>query len=91
MNASPSRQGGVAALGLTLLLLFALLLGVAYVNRNLVFEQRASANQYRSTQAFEAAEAGLEWTLARLNDVRPIGADCLPTADPAPPRSASAT
>ena len=82
MNASPTRQGGVAALGLTMLLLFALLLGVAYVNRSLVFEQRASANQYRSTQAFEAAEAGLEWTLARLNDVRPIGADCLPSADP---------
>ncbi len=75
------REGGVAALALTMLLLFALLLGVAFVNRNLVFEQRASANQYRSTQAFEAAEAGLEWALARLNDPRRIGADCLPSID----------
>ena len=51
----------------------------------LVVETRASANQYRSTQAFEAAEAGLEWALARLNDDTPIGDDCLPSADPAAP------
>lgn len=75
------RVRGIAALALTMLLLFALLLGVAFVNRNLVFEQRASANQYRSTQAFEAAEAGLEWTLARLNDPGRIDADCLPSID----------
>ncbi len=75
------RERGVAALALTMLLLFALLLGVAFVNRNLVFEQRASANQYRSTQAFEAAEAGLEWSLARLNDPQRIAADCLPSID----------
>nr|MDQ2736884.1 hypothetical protein [Pseudomonadota bacterium] len=36
-------------------------------------------NQYRSTQAFEAAEAGLEWTLARLNDDTRLGDDCLPS------------
>ena len=75
------REHGVAALAVTLLLLFAMLLGVAFVNRNLIFEQRASANQYRSTQAFEAAEAGLEWALARLNDNRRLDANCLPTAD----------
>ena len=78
---SPARQRGVAALAVTMLLLFALLLAVGFVNRNLIFEQRASANQYRSTQAFEAAEAGLEWALAQLNDNQRIGADCLPTTD----------
>jgi hypothetical protein len=78
---SASRQHGVAALAVTMLLFFVMVLGVAFVNRNVVFEQRASANQYRSTQAFEAAEAGLEWALAQLNRNQRIGADCLPIAD----------
>ncbi len=76
-------QRGAAALVVTMLLVFAMLIVVAWANRNVVVEARASANQYRSTQAFEAAEAGLEWTLAKLNDGTPIGDDCLPSADPA--------
>ena len=68
-----------------MLLVFAMLIVVAVGNRNAVVETRASANQYRSTQSFEAAEAGLEWALARLNDDTPIGDDCLPSADPARP------
>jgi len=78
-------QRGTAALVVTLLLVFAMLIVVAVANRNAVVETRASANQYRSTQSFEAAEAGLEWALARLNDNLPIGDDCLPSADPAAP------
>lgn len=74
------RQRGAAALVVTMLLFFAMVLTAVFVNRNLVFEQRISANQYRSTQAFEAAEAGLEWALAQLNSAAPIGDDCLPTA-----------
>jgi hypothetical protein len=46
-----------------------------------VVEERASANQFRAAQAFEAAEAGLEWSLARLNDSDRIGADCLPSGN----------
>ena len=75
---SPRRQRGAAALVVTMMLFFAMVLAAVFVNRNLVFEQRTSANQYRSTQAFEAAEAGLEWTLAQLNSNAPIGDDCLP-------------
>ena len=77
------RQRGAAALVVTMLLFFAMVLVAVFVNRNLVFEQRSSANQYRSTQAFEAAEAGLEWALAQLNQNARLGADCLPSADPA--------
>ena len=76
-------QRGAAALVVTMLLFFAMLLVAVFVNRNLVFEQRASANQYRSTQAFEAAEAGLEWAQAQLNNPRRLGPDCLPTSDAA--------
>ncbi len=64
----PSRQYGAAALVVTLLMLFGVTLVAFFANRGMIFEQRTSANQYRSTKAFEAAEAGLEWAVARLND-----------------------
>ena len=78
-----SRQHGGAALIVTLMLFFAMALAALAVNRHLVFEQRSAANQARATQAFEAAEAGLEWAQAQLNSSQRIGADCLPSADPA--------
>jgi len=80
---APERsQRGAAALVVTMVLFFAMLLVAAFANRGLVFEQRASANQYRATQAFEAAEAGLEWALAELNNPQPLGADCRPSTAP---------
>lgn len=82
---SPPAQRGAAALIVTMVLFFAMLLAAAFANRNLVFEQRTSANQYRSTQAFEAAEAGLEWALAQLNSPTRVGADCLASTDAAAP------
>ncbi|HEV7912322.1 MAG TPA: pilus assembly PilX N-terminal domain-containing protein, partial [Albitalea sp.] len=75
------RQHGAAALVVTLVLFFVMTLVAGHAHRNHVFEQRASANQYRATQAFEAAEAGLEWAIAMLNDPRPIGSDCRPQDD----------
>jgi len=69
-------QTGAASLIVVMVLFFLMSLVAAYTSRNLIFEQRTSVNQYRSTQAFEAAEAGLEWALTMLNSGR-IGADCL--------------
>jgi Tfp pilus assembly protein PilX len=63
----PGRQRGAAALGVALILLFGITLIGFYTNRGMIFEQRTSANQYRSTLAFEMAEAGLEWVVGRLN------------------------
>ena len=77
------RQRGVAALAITLLLFFAMCLVAAYANRGLLFEQRAAANQYRAAQAFEAAEAGIEWAVAQLNQPQRIDGQCLPSADAA--------
>ncbi|WP_295636501.1 pilus assembly PilX N-terminal domain-containing protein [uncultured Methylibium sp.] len=71
-------QRGLGALGVALVLLFAMTMVAFFANRSLLFEQRSSANQYRSVQAFEAAEAGLEWATARLNDPRTIDAACRP-------------
>lgn len=78
------RQRGMATLVVVMILFFIISLVAAYTNRNLIFEQRTSANQYRSTQALEAAEAGVEWALALLNHQR-ITATCLTSAAPADP------
>jgi len=81
-RSSPKRQRGVAALVVVMMLFFIISLVAAYASRNLIFEQRTSANNYRSTQAFDAAEAGLEWAVAMLNGGR-IDDACASTADPA--------
>ena len=73
-------QRGAATLTLVLTLLGALLLATVFANRGLLLEARMAANQARSTVAFEAAEAGLEWTLAQLNSPARIGDDCRPDA-----------
>lgn len=76
------RQRGVASLVVVAVLFLILSLVAAYTNRNLIFEQRTAGNLHRSTQAFEAAEAGVEWALTMLNAGR-IDADCAPSASPA--------
>ena len=48
----PTR--GAATLIVVMLLFFIMSMVAAYTSRNLIFEQRTSANQYRSSQAFEA-------------------------------------
>jgi Tfp pilus assembly protein PilX len=73
-----SQHGG--SLVITLVLLGAMALVIAFANRNHLFEARASLNQYRSTQAFEAAEAGLAWGIAMLNDPRALNEQCMPGA-----------
>ena len=80
---SRHRQHGVAALFVTVMLCFAMVLAVAVAHRNVVVEEQRSANELRAASAFEAAEAGLEWALARINDPSRVGADCLPSGDAA--------
>lgn len=77
---APAR--GVAALTVVMILFFVMALVAAYTNRNLLFEQRISANSYRSTRALEAADAGVEWTVAMLNAGR-IDGNCRPTTNAA--------
>jgi len=75
------RQRGVAALFVTVMLCFAMVLAIAVAHRNVVVEEQRSANELRAASAFEAAEAGLEWALARINDSSRIGPDCLPSGN----------
>ena len=77
------RQRGAATLIVVMLLFFIISMVAAYTSRNLIFEQRTSANQYRSTQAFEAAEAGLDWAIAQLNAGRMTSTCAVSTDDSA--------
>lgn len=70
------HQRGASALIVTMLLLFASSIVVFYLNRGLIFEQKTSANQLRSTSAFEVAEAGLEWATGMLNAPYDISTNC---------------
>ena len=68
MNALPrNSRRGAASLAVVMVLFFILAMVAAYTNRNLVFEQRTSANSYRSVRALAAADAGVDWTIAMLN------------------------
>ncbi|OYU88760.1 MAG: hypothetical protein CFE45_24350 [Burkholderiales bacterium PBB5] len=66
----PAPAQGMAALTVVMMLFFVMALVAGYTNRNLIFEQRISANNYRSTKALEAADAGVEWAVAMLNGGR---------------------
>ncbi|MEK0416800.1 MAG: hypothetical protein RI949_806, partial [Pseudomonadota bacterium] len=74
-----AQRGGallITVLGLSV----ATLVGLLYASRSLATEQRSSLMQWRAAQAAQAAEAGLEWTLAALNAGR-LSSSCRPTAD----------
>ena len=60
-------EHGAASLAVVLVLFFILAMVAAYTNRNLIFEQRTSANSYRSARALAAADAGVDWAVAMLN------------------------
>ena len=74
----PQRRHGFAALTVVMILFFVMAMVAAYTNRNLIFEQRIATNSYRANRALEAADAGVEWTVALLNGGR-INANCQPS------------
>lgn len=63
----PLRQHGAATLAIALVLLFTISFITLFASRAMIFEHRTSINQYRATQAFEAAQAGMEIGLANLS------------------------
>jgi hypothetical protein len=72
---APRERGG-AMLAVVCLLVLAVMLTLGFAQGSLLFEHRATANQYRAAQAFEAAEAGIDWALAQLNSAVPLDAAC---------------
>jgi hypothetical protein len=74
----PPSQRGAAALIVVVVLFFILAMVTAYAGRNLIFEQRTSVNNQRATQAFEMAEAGLDFAIGLLSGGR-VGLQCQPS------------
>lgn len=70
------RQRGAASLIVTMILLLVTSVVMLYLNRSIIFEQKTSANQMRSTMALEIAEAGMEWATGMLNHPGGIQNDC---------------
>jgi hypothetical protein len=64
--ALPCRQRGAATLVMALVLLVLTSMVAAYTGSAVLFERRISANEFRSGQAFEAAESGLSSALAYM-------------------------
>jgi hypothetical protein len=73
-----STPRGAASLAVVMVLFFIMAMVAAYTNRNLVFEQRTSANSYRSARSLAAADAAVDWTIAMLNGGA-IGPTCTTT------------
>ena len=70
------RQRGAATLLVTMILLLSTSIVMLYLNRSILFEQKTSVNQMRSTMALEMAEAGMEWATGMLNDPQDIDTAC---------------
>ena len=67
ISRQPPRQRGAASLAVVMVLFFILAMVAAYTNRNLVFEQRTSANSYKAARSLAAADAGVDWAISMLN------------------------
>lgn len=78
LNRRAPAQRGMAALITVMVLFFVIAMVAGYTSRNMIFEQRTSVNQLRSTQALEAAQSGLEWAIGLLNAGR-VNDACLPS------------
>ncbi|MCE4555844.1 PilX N-terminal domain-containing pilus assembly protein [Roseateles cellulosilyticus] len=73
------QQAGAATLIVVMMLFLVMALLAAYANRGQLFEQRVSGTYGRAALAQQAAEAGVEWTLAQLNGTA-IDNSCKPVA-----------
>ncbi|RZS58720.1 hypothetical protein [Sphaerotilus mobilis] len=65
--ALPAVQRGAGSLPVLLLILLGLLLYLLHSHQALIAQTRSVARLAQGAAAFEAAEAGLAWTLAQLN------------------------
>lgn len=77
-HARRAAARGAAALGLTLALLAAAALLSLSATRQVLLDLRLAGRETGTVQAFEAADAGLDWALAMLNAAGTVDAQCRP-------------
>lgn len=77
---------GAATLVITVMLLFAMSLFVVYTGHTVSVEKKVTANQQREMQAFNSAQAGIDYfvALVELDQVDRITGAILDTAPPVP-------
>lgn len=63
---SVARQNGMATIASALVLLVLVTMVIFYTSRTILLEQKITANDFRTKQAFEAAESGLQIALGYL-------------------------
>ena len=63
---SRTKQGGAAILSISVIILFLITFVTLYANRGAILEQKMSANQYNHSGSFEAAQGGIDYTMAWL-------------------------
>lgn len=78
----PNRQQGLATIVISLMLLFGIAVVTLYANRVAIFDLRMANNQYHGGKAFQAAEAGLEYATAMLQDAAWRSANLTSTSTP---------
>lgn len=62
-----SQQRGAATILMAIIMLFSITVVSIFTARTMITEQKISGNEFRSKQAFEAAEAGLQFGVAYFN------------------------
>jgi len=67
LNRIPGRERGAATLIVAMVLLFSITLISILTARTTILETKISANEFRGKQAFEAADAGMQYAIAYLN------------------------
>ncbi len=68
LNSLKKKQAGVSVLGITLILLLSLTIIIFFTAYTVITHQKISSNLFRTEQAFNAAESGLEYALSYLNE-----------------------
>jgi len=66
------KKRGAATLIITVMLLVTITLIILFAANNIIFQQRISSNTNRANQAYEAAEAGLEYAIPYFQANRTI-------------------
>ncbi|WP_303907624.1 pilus assembly PilX family protein [Thiohalomonas denitrificans] len=67
-GARPGRQSGAATLLISLILLMAITMVTVFTAKSILLEGRIANNEFRAMEAFEAADAGIDFAFGYLDE-----------------------